>query len=607
MTATEMTTSVEELAEDRARKEDLTTKRQALAELIAPVRWLLLVGRILGAISGIMAVVPYIALVQLGGLLLEAQAAGVAPDAARVTNILILLVGTFLGRIGIYFVALLLTHLADVKLNQSIRERMMAAIGQAPLSWFSERTSGQVRKSLQDDVTALHVMVAHKPVDYMVAVFMPLALLVYAFIIDWRLGLLAISLLLFFIGFYAYMMKDMGHMTVKFDRRLENLAGTMVEFISGINVVKAFGTVGKAHHRYLQQAAEISDFYAEWVKPMLTGSALAMAIISAPMMLLVNFGGGAWLASAGYVTPTQVVATSLIALMLPHAMEVIGDQTWGQQLAEAAAVRLKDVIDCERLESPAESRQTPNGHAVTLTDVSFSYGEVRALRRVSLELPEGSVTALVGPSGSGKSTLATMVARFHDPDEGKVLIGGVDIKDLSEEDLYSRVAFVLQDPQLLHLSVAGNIALARPEASMADIEAAAKAAQIHDEIQALPRGYDTVLGSETKLSGGQEQRIAIARAILADRPILLLDEATAMTDPDCESAIQAALSNLVVGKTVLVIAHRPASVKGADQIVVLVDGEIAAKGTHEELIDQPHYRSIWRASSATTKPEGTKL
>ncbi len=493
-----------------------------------------------------------------------------------------------------------------MKLNASIRERMLESIGRAPLSWFSERTSGQVRKSLQDDVTALHVMVAHKPVDYAVAVFMPLSLLVYAFIVDWRLGLLAISLLILYLVFYALMMKIMNHMTVKLDRGLERLAGTMVEFISGINVVKAFGTVGKAHSRYLKQARELSDFYLAWVKPLLVSSALTMALISAPMMLLVTFGGGAWLVSLGYVTPVQVVAVSLIALMLPNAMETIGNQVWGQQMAEQAAVRLQDIISCEQLSSRETSIMTPQGHAVTLEDVSFSYGDVQALQGVNLELPEGTVTALVGPSGSGKSTLATLVARFHDPDSGTVRIGGVDVRDLSETDLYQHVAFVLQDPQLLNASVSENIALARPDASQDDIVAAAKAAQIHDEILALPSGYDTVLGTETQLSGGQEQRISIARAILADRPILLLDEATAMTDPDCEAAIQAALSNLVQGKTVLVIAHRPASVRGADKIVVLIDGQIAAQGAHEELLNQPHYRNIWRASSAYEASEVTE-
>ncbi|PIE99094.1 MAG: iron ABC transporter ATP-binding protein, partial [Propionibacterium sp.] len=290
------------------RKENLALGQQALSDLIKPVRAMMMVARILGAISGILAVVPYISLVQLGAVLVGSANNGTNPNSAEVMQILMVLIGSFLARIFVYFIALLISHVADLKLNRSIRERMMAAIGQAPLSWFTDRTSGQVRKSLQDDVTALHVMVAHKPVDYMVVLFMPISLLIYAFIIDWRLGLLAISLLLVFIGFYMYMMIGMGHMTVKLDRRLELVAGTMVEFVSGINVVKAFGTVGKAHHRYISQANELSDFYYDWVKPMLVGSAMAVGIISAPMMLLVTFGGGVWLVNTGYVEVSQVIA-----------------------------------------------------------------------------------------------------------------------------------------------------------------------------------------------------------------------------------------------------------------------------------------------------------
>ncbi|PIF02642.1 MAG: iron ABC transporter ATP-binding protein, partial [Propionibacterium sp.] len=324
-------------------------------------------------------------------------------------------------------------------------------------------------------------------------------------------------------------------------------------------------------------------------------------IISAPMMLLVTFGGGVWLVNTGYVEVSQVIAVSLIALILPHAVEALGEQTWGQQMAQAAAVRIKNIIDCQHLEYPTTSEATPQGHNVSFENVSFSYGEVQALKNVSLELPAGSVTALVGPSGSGKSTLATLVARFHDPASGTVRIGGVDIRKLSETDLYQQVSFVLQNPQLLNISIAENIALAKPKASKEDIISAAKSAQIHDDIMALPKGYDTILGSDTKLSGGQEQRIAIARAILANRPILLLDEATAMTDPDCEAEIQKALTNLVADKTVLVIAHRPNSVRGADQIVVLVAGEIAAVGSHDELINEPHYQSIWHSTKADTR------
>ncbi|MEJ2579189.1 MAG: ABC transporter ATP-binding protein [Kineosporiaceae bacterium] len=460
-----------------------------------------------------------------------------------------------------------------------------------------------MRKTLQEDVTNLHVLVAHKPVDQTVAIVMPVALAGYAFVLDWRLGLLAVLIPLAYAAVFAVMMRGMGEKMLQLDARFERLSGTIVEFIDGITVVKAFGIVGKAHARYARQADEANDFYYAWVKPMLRASAVTQAIIAAPVVMLVTFGGGVVLAGGGWATPTEIVAVSLIALMIPNAVETLGNQAWGRQLAEAAAVRIKRILDCEQLDAPAVSSRLPEGTDVTFDNVSFSYGETAALREVSLTLPARSVTALVGPSGSGKSTLATLVARFHDPDAGTVRIGGVDIRELAEADLYAQVGFVLQDPQLVMASVADNIRLARPQATDDEMHQAAVDARIHDEIIRLEHGYDTVIGADTNLSGGQQQRVTIARAILADRPVLLLDEATAMVDPDSEADIQQALARLVADRTVLVIAHRPASVLGADQIVVLDGGRVVAVGTHDEVVDHPVYRRIWAQTAAEKELE----
>ena len=568
--------------------------RAALADITAPVRIWLRTGTVLAVVAGALGVVPYVVLVRLGGILTSAAAASTAPDADEVRSTLLLLVGAFLARLFIYVVALLVTHVADVSLNRSVRERMISAIGRAPLSWFSDRTSGMVRKTLQEDVTNLHVLVAHKPVDQTMAIVMPLTMAVYAFVLDWRLGLLAIATPIVYAGVYAMMLRGMGEKTLELDARFERLSGTIVEFIDGISVVKAFGIVGKAHNRYAREADETNDFYYAWVKPMLRASAITQAIVAAPTILLVAFGGGVLLVGGDSATAAEVVAVSLIALMIPQAVETVGNQAWGRQLAEAAAARIKAVVDTRQLEAPTVSRDQPVGADVRFEDVTFGYGDTAVLTNVSVALREGTVTALIGPSGSGKTTMATLVARFYDPDSGVVRIGGIDVRDLSEADLYRYVGFVLQDAQLLMASVSDNIRLACPDASEEEVRQAAREAQIHEEIMGLPRGYDTVIGIDTELSGGQEQRVAIARAILADRPVLLLDEATAMTDPDCEADIQRALSRLVRDKTVLVIAHRPASVMGADQILVLDRGEVVAAGPHEEVADHPVYRRIWQ-------------
>ena len=300
---------------------------------------------------------------------------------------------------------------------------------------------------------------------------------------------------------------------------------------------------------------------------------------------------------AGTVTLPQVLTTTLIALVLPGALTTVASISWSYQMAGAAALRLCEVIDTPVLPTAEESRR-PERARVEIDRVSFSYGDTLAVDEASLTLEPGTVTALLGPSGSGKSTLATLIARFADPDSGAVRVGGVDLRDMDEETLYSTVSFVLQDAQLLGATVRENIALGRPDADLEQVRDAARVAHVDEEIMALPDGYDTVLGRDTALSGGQEQRIAIARAVLLDTPVLLLDEATAMADPESEAEIQEALSALVAGRTVLVIAHRPAAVRGAHRIAVMERGRVVAAGSHEELLDEPHYRALLRQSGA---------
>ena len=392
-------------------------------------------------------------------------------------------------------------------------------------------------------------------------------------------------------------MRGMNEKTVEMDRKLAAVSSTMVEFVSGIGVVKAFGRVGRAHAAYLNAADDFSAFYRAWAMPLVTMTCLSFTWVSVPVLLLVNLGGGALLISAGLVTLPEVLATTLIALVLPGALVTIASISWSYQMAGAAALRLCEVIDTPVLPTAEESRR-PERARVEIDRVSFSYGDTLAVDEASLTLEPGTVTALLGPSGSGKSTLATLIARFADPDSGAVRVGGVDLRDMDEETLYSTVSFVLQDAQLLGATVRENIALGRPDADLEQVRDAARVAHVDEEIMALPDGYDTVLGRDTALSGGQEQRIAIARAVLLDTPVLLLDEATAMADPESEAEIQEALSALVAGRTVLVIAHRPAAVRGAHRIAVMERGRVVAAGSHEELLDEPHYRALLRQSGA---------
>ena len=564
--------------------------QKAFKELTAPIRGSMALAQLLGVLYGALAVAPYVILVQLGEVLLAAARSGVSPDRAEVINLLMWLVGAFGMRYGIYFVALSVTHFADVRFGHLVRMRMVKVLASAPLAWFTSTNSGAVRKAIQDDTHDVHTVIAHAPVESAAAVSAPLSLLIYSFIIDWRLGLLSIATLPIYALINAWMMRDMGEKTAEMDRYLTRVSATMVEFVSGISVVKAFGTVGRAHERFSHAAEDFARFYVAWCGPLLKGSALGQAAVSPSMILLISTAGGSALAATGIVSPVQVITCALIALVIPAAIEVLGSTVWSYQIAGAAALRIVDLLSVSPLS--ADGSEEPAGADVEVDKVSFSYGSTRALDEVSLAVPEGTVTALIGPSGSGKSTLATLVARFADPDQGSVRIGGVDVRAIAPDVLYRHVSFVLQDPQLLDISVRENIALGRPDAKEEAIWAAATAARIDDYVRSLPRGLDSVIGEDAHPSGGQAQRIAIARALLVDAPILVLDEATAFTDPEAEAEIQAALTRLVQGKTVLVIAHRAASIIGVDQIAILEAGRLIARGTPDELADHPYLREL---------------
>jgi len=603
MTTTD-TLTTSEPADDAAAVTDAKAQQKAdaraLKDLMRPVAPTLAIGRLLAVISGILAVVPYIALVQIGAVLLDAAGADAAVDGDEVNLWLRILVIAFTLRLAVYFIALLITHFADIKLGHLIRLRMVRRFSRVPLNWFTSTNSGRVRKALQDDVSVVHHLIAHQPVDGTVAVVMPFALMVYAFVIDWRIGLLSVATLPLYLLAMSIAMRGMGEKTVQMDQKLGVVSARMVEFVTGITVVKAFGRVGRAHRAYQKAAEEFQDFYYDWVRPLITVSSLGMSLLAVPLVLLVNIGGGTWLVRQGYVTAADVLATSLIALLIPYGIEVLSGAMWSRQLAGAASRRLTDLLETPVL-AEASERATPNGHDVVFENVGYSYGEgpdaELALDDVSFTLRQGTVTALIGPSGSGKSTIATLLARFDDPRSGEIRLGGAPVDRI--DDLYSHVGFVLQDPQLPSISIRDNIALGRPDAADEQIREAAAAARILDEIEELPNGFDTVYGADSGLSGGQAQRIAIARAILVDAPVLILDEATALTDPESQHQIQQALSELARGKTVLLIAHRPEVIKGVDQIVLVENGRVVAAGTHEELLEQPGYARLWESASAT--------
>jgi ATP-binding cassette subfamily B protein len=385
----------------------------------------------------------------------------------------------------------------------------------------------------------------------------------------------------------------------RLDENNARLGGAVVEFISGIAVVKAFGQARKAHAAYRQAATEYTDSFAAWVGPMNRLEALAGLVVSAPVVGLVAVAGGAWFVDQGWVSAGEALAGVLLACVIPVAIEPLGFASLNQRTAAAAALRIDQLLAVPPLPVP-DTPLRPAGHRVVYEDVRFAYSDHGddhdVLHGVSFTCEPGTVTALVGPSGSGKSTLATLLPRFHDVTGGAIRLGGVDVRDIDPAELYRHVGFVLQDVRLVGGSIRDNVALGRPDATAAEVEAACRAAVIHDRVTALPHGYDSVVGQDIHLSGGEAQRVSIARALLADTPVLVLDEATAFADPESEAAIQDALSHLARGRTVLVIAHRLSTITGADRIVVIDGGRVVETGTHPDLLAaRGQYARMWDA------------
>ncbi len=574
---------------------------RTILTMLRPVRGRMTLALVLQTLGAVAAVLPFVAVAELARALLDPGGLGPGgPDPGRVWTIALVGVGALVARSALTIGAVVLTHFADNDLGLVLRRRLAGWLGRLPLGWFTERNSALVRKSVNDDVTAMHHLVGHTLLDLTAAIVVPLVSLVYLLVVDWRLALLTLVPVVLGMGLYARMMAGAMAQYPEYDRAVGRIGAGAVEFAHGIAVVKTFGQAGRAHRRFLDAADDFAAFFLAWVRPMLRASAAMEVLLSPVFMLLWVLGVGTVFVTAGWAAGLDVLPFALLALGLTAPLLTIGYSAEQIRTANRAAARVAGLLATRALPEPTHPRE-PDGTHVEFDRVSFGYDQrTRAVDGVSLELAPGTVTALVGRSGSGKTTLATLLPRFVDPDAGEIRIGGVDLRELSTDRLYRLVSFVFQDVQLLRASVRDNIALARPEATEADVYAAARAAQIHDRITELPRGYDSVVGQDARLSGGEAQRVSIARALLADTPILVLDEATAFADPESEAAIQDALSELAAGRTLLVIAHRLSTITDVDQILVLDAGRVVERGRHPELVAAGgHYARAWAAHERT--------
>lgn len=582
-------------------------RAQAAGRLLAPLRTALIASGVLQAITTLVQLAPFLLLVELARLL----AAGADSGRLRAVGfaaVALLGFGTLLGA-----ALTLWLHVVDARFSSDLRSRLLSKLSRLPLGWFTARGSGSIKQLVADDTLSLHYLVTHAIPDAVAAVVAPLAVLVYLFVVDWRVALVLLIPVLFYLILTSSMTIQSGPRIPQSQRWAERMSGEAGAYLEGQPVIRVFG--GAAASSFRRRLDEYVGFLTDWQRP-LAGKKTTMDLVTRPTTFLwLIVGTGTLLVVFDGMNPVDLLPFLLLGTTFGARLLNIAYGLGGIRAGLLAARRLQITLDEPELSVRDEHRDAAGDASATVVfdHVTFGYRPgVPVIHDVSLTLRPGTVTALVGPSGSGKSTLAALLARFYDVQDGAITVAGQDIRTLTADELYSRVGFVLQETQLVHGTVADNIALAVPDATRAQVEAAARDAQIHDRIVRLPNGYDTMLGAASGLSGGERQRLTIARAILADTSVLILDEATAFADPESEYLVQQALNRLTRERTVLVIAHRLHTIVGADQIVVLDHGRIAEQGTHDDLLAADgRYRQLWDSGrrepvTATSTQEATR-
>lgn len=560
-------------------------------------KYLTIVGMFLSALSAICLLVPFVYIWDVVNALLA-----VAPDFTKAQNLDVYAINAFtFAVLGIIlnFFGLMSTHLSAFKNEKNMKDAAIKHLLKLPLGYFSNHTSGGLRKIIDYSTAKTEIFLAHQLFDLTGAIMTPIVFLILLFSFDWRLGLIClIPIILCFVFMYPMFSKESRNSMEKYEKYLEEMNGEAVEYVRGIPVTKAFQQSIYSFKNFINAIKNYGKFSAEYSMSTHIPMTAFTVSINGFFALLIPAG----ILLAGSVVDVKffanfmfyIIFTPICAVMMMKIMTV--SQDW--MLASCALDSIEAILNENPLVDPINP-QKPKNHSIEFEGVYFDYenadGDEHILNDVNLKINENETVALVGPSGGGKTTIASLIPRFWDVNQGSIKVGDVDVRSISTKELMKNISFVFQNTTLFKDSIYNNVAIGRKGASRDDVKKALSLTQCDDIIDELPDGINTVIGSEgTYLSGGQQQRIALARAVLKDAPIIILDEATALADPENEYLIQKAISEITKDKTVIMIAHRLSSVKNVDKIYVVENGRIVEEGNHHTLIDSGGiYSRMW--------------
>ena len=544
---------------------------------------LILLGRFLAAVSAVMSLIPFYELWRIIKIAVEGE------DPDRIKGHAWIAVGVTVGALLMYIVALLCTHVAAFRVQANMRSSLMRRIIKLPLGVFDEDGTGKIRRIVNDSTAATETYIAHNLPDKTVAAVTPVGLLVLIFAFNWKIGLICvIPAIIGFACMMSMMGKNMQEKMKEYQNALDTMSSEATEYVRGVPVVKTFGQTVHSFKRFKSSIDGFGKWSTDYTLTLRIPMIAFMTCINAIFLFIVI---AAYIVTNGGTTTTDILNVMYYIIVTPLITVALTKVAYSGEAEMTLIDALKRVDGVMEIAPLPESNanETPKDSGITLSHVSYRYKDATrdAVHDVSMEIRPGEHVALVGPSGSGKTTLAELLVRFFDVSEGEIKIGGVDIRKMPSDKLMKQVSFVFQDSRLIKTSILENVRMARPSASEEEVMAALSEAQCLDIIEKLPNGIHTVLGEKgTYLSGGEQQRITIARAILKNAPILILDEATAFADPDNEMKVQEAFSRMSKDKTVIMIAHRLSTVTDADRIFVLSDGKVEESGSHNELMEK---------------------